>query len=73
MPKTAAGVPAVLPEAGQATATVLARIDLNGAFEYSSQFPLSRCCDDRLNSPNTPLWPSANAASKPGYGHRWAR
>jgi hypothetical protein len=33
MPKTFAGVPAVRPEAGPATATVRARIDLNTAFE----------------------------------------
>jgi transposase-like protein len=52
LPKTADSSPAVLPEAGPVTATVLARIGLNGAFEQSSQFPLSRCCDDRLNSPN---------------------
>jgi hypothetical protein len=34
MPKTAdsCSSPAVLPEVGPATATVLARIDLNGAF-----------------------------------------
>jgi hypothetical protein len=33
LPKTADSSPAVLPEADRATATVLARIDLNGAFE----------------------------------------
>jgi len=33
MPKTADSSPAALPEAGPATAIVLARIDLNGAFE----------------------------------------
>jgi len=32
MPRTADSSPAVLPEVGPATATVLARIDLNGAF-----------------------------------------
>jgi hypothetical protein len=32
MPKTAGGLRAVLPEAGPATATVRARIDLNAAF-----------------------------------------
>jgi hypothetical protein len=32
-PKTADRSPAVLPAAGPATATVLARIDLNGAFK----------------------------------------
>jgi hypothetical protein len=32
MPKTADSSPVVLPEAGPVTATVLARIDLNGAF-----------------------------------------
>jgi hypothetical protein len=32
MPKTADSSPAVLPKAGPATATVRARIDLNGAF-----------------------------------------
>jgi len=32
MPKTADSSPAVLPEVGPATTTVLARIDLNGAF-----------------------------------------
>jgi hypothetical protein len=31
--KTADSSPAVLPQAGPVTATVLARIDLNGAFE----------------------------------------
>jgi len=33
IPKTADSSPAVLPEAGLVIATVLARIDLNGAFE----------------------------------------
>jgi hypothetical protein len=33
IPKTADSSPAVLPAAGPAIATVLARIDLNGAFE----------------------------------------
>jgi hypothetical protein len=33
MPKTADSSPALLSEAGPAIATVLARIDLNGAFE----------------------------------------
>jgi hypothetical protein len=32
LPKTADSLPAALPEAGPATATVLARIDLNAAF-----------------------------------------
>jgi hypothetical protein len=32
LPKTADSSPAVLPEADPVTATVLARIDLNGAF-----------------------------------------
>jgi len=32
MPKTADSSPALLPQAGPATATVLAHIDLNGAF-----------------------------------------
>jgi transposase InsO family protein len=31
-----------------------AQIDPNAAFEWSSQPPSSRCCDDRLNPPNTP-------------------
>jgi len=33
LPKTADSSPAALPEADLATAMVLARIDLNGAFE----------------------------------------
>jgi hypothetical protein len=52
IPKQLIGSPVVLPEGGPATATVLARTNPNGAFEQSSQFPLSRCCDHRLNSPN---------------------
>jgi hypothetical protein len=32
MPKTADSAPAVLPQAGPATATVIAHIDLNAAF-----------------------------------------
>jgi hypothetical protein len=54
MSKTADIAPVVLPAADPATATVLARIDPNGAFEYSSQLPMSSCCDDHLNSPWLP-------------------
>jgi hypothetical protein len=63
MPKTFGGVPAVLPEAGPATSMVRARIDLNAAFDWPSHFSSVECCDDRLNSPNTPAMNTRNCWS----------
>jgi hypothetical protein len=53
LPRTAAAY-LVLPRVvNLVTIMVLAQIDPNTAFECSSH-PLSRCCDDHLNPPNTP-------------------
>lgn len=45
---------ALLHHSDQVTAIAPALTGPNVAFEYSSQPPLPKCCDDRLNPPNTP-------------------
>ncbi|MGF6695813.1 transposase InsO family protein [Paraburkholderia sp. MM5496-R1] len=43
-----------------------------GGFNRSLQHLLDqRCCNDRLNPPNTPPLPSGGAAEKPAYNRRW--
>ncbi len=53
-PRTAAGVPATPPEAGQATSACHAKPDPNDADPPSHPPPPIRCCDDRLKPPWLP-------------------
>src|SRR3979409_1794781 len=52
-PRTVAAPLAEQPVVDLVTAMKPAQTDPNDAFDRSPQPPLSRCCDDRLNLPNT--------------------
>src|SRR4051812_18204697 len=69
-PRTDGDPHAAQQRADQARATRFARTDPNAASEQSSQPPLSRCCDDHLNSG----WQDeGRVGQKNKIARRWAR
>ncbi len=56
----------------QVTSMAPAQIDPNAAFDCSSQPPLSRCCDDRLNPPSTSRSNTPSAWPRPASSRRSA-